>query len=100
MMPAAARCRPGTSWLTVCPRRLDAPLPAGVRVKGDTLLFQRPLAAADAGDYVCRVANRVAAKEARANVSIKSRAAGGRPAGSVRPSVRPSVGAAFLPHPF
>ncbi|XP_046759823.1 nectin-4 isoform X1 [Gallus gallus] len=55
--------------------RLDAPLPAGVRVKGDTLLFQRPLAAADAGDYVCRVANRVAAKEARANVSIKSRAA-------------------------
>lgn len=100
MMPAAARCRPGTSWLTVCPRRLDAPLPAGVRVKGDTLLFQRPLAAADAGDYVCRVANRVAAKEARANVSIKSRAAGGRPAGSVGPSVRPSVGAAFLPHPF
>uniref|UniRef100_A0A8C2YCR5 Nectin cell adhesion molecule 4 n=1 Tax=Coturnix japonica TaxID=93934 RepID=A0A8C2YCR5_COTJA len=43
--------------------RLDAPLPAGVRIKGDTLLFQRPLAAADAGDYVCRVANRVAAKE-------------------------------------
>ncbi|OXB74281.1 UNVERIFIED_CONTAM: hypothetical protein H355_011733, partial [Colinus virginianus] len=57
-------------------RRLDAALPAGVRVKGDTLLFQRPLAADDAGDYVCRVANRVAAKEARANVSIKSRAAG------------------------
>ncbi|XP_015739747.1 nectin-4 [Coturnix japonica] len=55
--------------------RLDAPLPAGVRIKGDTLLFQRPLAAADAGDYVCRVANRVAAKEATANVSIKSRAA-------------------------
>ncbi|XP_064331114.1 nectin-4 [Phalacrocorax carbo] len=55
--------------------RLNAPLPAGVRVKGDTLVFQRPLAAADAGDYVCRVSNRVAAKEARANVSIKSRAA-------------------------
>ncbi|XP_042641560.1 nectin-4 [Tyto alba] len=55
--------------------RLNAPLPAGVRVKGDTLVFQRPLAAADAGDYVCRVSNRVAAKEARANVSIKGRAA-------------------------
>uniref|UniRef100_A0A8B9IAG9 Nectin-4 n=1 Tax=Anser brachyrhynchus TaxID=132585 RepID=A0A8B9IAG9_9AVES len=56
--------------------RLNAPLPAGVRVKGDTLVFQRPLAAADAGDYVCRVANRVATKEARANVSVKGRAAG------------------------
>ncbi|NWZ30577.1 NECT4 protein, partial [Asarcornis scutulata] len=55
--------------------RLNAPLPAGVRVKGDTLVFQRPLAAADAGDYVCRVANRVATKEARANVSVKGRAA-------------------------
>ncbi|NXX12268.1 NECT4 protein, partial [Podargus strigoides] len=55
--------------------RLNAPLPAGVRVKGDTLLFQRPLAAADAGDYVCRVSNRVATKEARANVSVRSRAA-------------------------
>ncbi|KAM9251841.1 nectin-4 [Cariama cristata] len=53
--------------------RLNAPLPAGVRVKGDTLVFQRPLAADDAGDYVCRVSNRVAAKEARANVSIKGR---------------------------
>ncbi|KAM6226099.1 nectin-4 [Porphyrio hochstetteri] len=55
--------------------RLHAPLPAGVRVKGDTLVFQRPLAAADAGEYVCRVANRVAAKEARANVSVRGRAA-------------------------
>ncbi|KAM6190199.1 nectin-4 [Sarcoramphus papa] len=55
--------------------RLNAPLPAGVRVKGDTLVFQRPLAAADAGDYICRVSNRVAAKEARANVSIKGRVA-------------------------
>ncbi|XP_063213600.1 nectin-4 isoform X2 [Chroicocephalus ridibundus] len=55
--------------------RLNAPLPAGVRVKGDTLVFQRPLAAADAGAYVCRVSNRVAAKEAQANVSVKSRAA-------------------------
>ncbi|NXN12702.1 NECT4 protein, partial [Indicator maculatus] len=54
-------------------RMLNAPLPAGVRVKGDTLVFQRPLAAADAGAYVCRVANRVAAKEARANVSIRGR---------------------------
>ncbi|CAN8206837.1 unnamed protein product [Coccothraustes coccothraustes] len=54
--------------------RVDAPLPAGVKVKGDTLLFQRPLAVADAGDYVCRVSNRVAAKEARANVSIRGRA--------------------------
>ncbi|XP_039910030.1 nectin-4 [Hirundo rustica] len=54
--------------------RVDAPLPAGVRAKGDTLLFQRPLAVADAGDYVCRVSNRVAAKEARANVSIRGRA--------------------------
>nr|XP_021401749.1 nectin-4 [Lonchura striata domestica] len=54
--------------------RVDAPLPEGVRAKGDTLLFQRPLAVADAGDYVCRVSNRVAAKEARANVSIRGRA--------------------------
>uniref|UniRef100_A0A8V5GY68 Nectin-4 n=1 Tax=Melopsittacus undulatus TaxID=13146 RepID=A0A8V5GY68_MELUD len=53
--------------------RLDAPLPAGVQVKGDTLIFQRPLAVADAGDYICHVSNRVAAKEARANVSIRSR---------------------------
>uniref|UniRef100_A0A8C3MHQ5 Nectin-4 n=1 Tax=Geospiza parvula TaxID=87175 RepID=A0A8C3MHQ5_GEOPR len=44
------------------------------RVKGDMLLFQRPLAVADAGDYVCRVSNRVATKEARANVSIRGRA--------------------------
>uniref|UniRef100_A0A8C3LB33 Nectin-4 n=1 Tax=Chrysolophus pictus TaxID=9089 RepID=A0A8C3LB33_CHRPC len=51
------------------------PVPIPIPIPGDTLLFQRPLAAADAGDYVCRVANRVAAKEARANVSIKSRAA-------------------------
>uniref|UniRef100_A0A8C5IDU7 Immunoglobulin I-set domain-containing protein n=1 Tax=Junco hyemalis TaxID=40217 RepID=A0A8C5IDU7_JUNHY len=69
-------------WLSLgltpsCPHRVDAPLPAGVRVKGDTLLFQRPLAVADAGDYVCRVSNRVAAKEARANVSIRGRATGG-----------------------
>ncbi|NXI43190.1 NECT4 protein, partial [Galbula dea] len=56
--------------------RLDAPLPAGVRVKGDTLVFQRPLTTADAGDYVCRVSNHVAAKEARANVSVKSRVTG------------------------
>ncbi|XP_075593499.1 nectin-4 isoform X1 [Balearica regulorum gibbericeps] len=55
--------------------RLNAPLPAGVRVKGDTLVFQRPLAAADAGDYICHVSNRVATKEARANVSVKGRAA-------------------------
>ncbi|XP_057278563.1 nectin-4-like, partial [Pezoporus wallicus] len=55
--------------------RLDAPLPAGVRVKGDTLIFQRPLAVADAGDYICHVSNRVAAKEARANVSVRSRVA-------------------------
>ncbi|XP_062453979.1 nectin-4 [Rhea pennata] len=55
--------------------RLDAPLPAGVRAKGDTLVFQRPLEVADAGDYVCRIANGVAAKEARANVSVRSRAA-------------------------
>ncbi|NWY07799.1 NECT4 protein, partial [Nothoprocta ornata] len=55
--------------------RLDAPLPAGVRAKGDTLVFQRPLAVADAGDYVCRIANSVATKEARANVSVRSRAA-------------------------
>ncbi|XP_069734523.1 nectin-4 [Phaenicophaeus curvirostris] len=53
--------------------RLDAPLPAGVRVKGDTLAFQRPLAPGDAGHYVCRVSNRVATKEARANVSVRSR---------------------------
>ncbi|KAF1402401.1 Nectin-4, partial [Spheniscus magellanicus] len=53
--------------------RLNAPLPDGVRVKGDTLVFQRPLAAADAGEYVCHVSNRVATKEARANVSIKGR---------------------------
>ncbi|XP_068271376.1 nectin-4 isoform X2 [Nyctibius grandis] len=55
--------------------RLDAPLPAGARARGDTLVFQRPLAAADAGDYVCRVSNRVATKEARANVSVRGRAA-------------------------
>ncbi|XP_068778211.1 nectin-4 [Struthio camelus] len=55
--------------------RLDAPLPAGVRVKGDTLVFQRPLMVGDAGDYVCRISNRIAAKEVRANVSVKSRAA-------------------------
>ncbi|NXJ57853.1 NECT4 protein, partial [Spizaetus tyrannus] len=55
--------------------RLNAPLPAGVRVKGDTLVFQRPLATDDAGDYICRVSNRVAAKEARANISIKGRVA-------------------------
>ncbi|KAK2514586.1 hypothetical protein Q9966_015669 [Columba livia] len=53
---------------------LEAPLPAGVRVRGDTLLFQRPLTATDAGAYVCRVTNRVATKEARANVSVKGRA--------------------------
>ncbi|NXW25751.1 NECT4 protein, partial [Circaetus pectoralis] len=65
--------------------RLNAPLPTGVRVKGDTLVFQRPLAASDAGDYICRVSNRVAAKEARANVSIKGRVAGGRRGGRGAP---------------
>ncbi|XP_025939485.1 nectin-4 [Apteryx rowi] len=55
--------------------RLNAPLPAGVRVKGDTLVFQRPLVVADAGDYVCRISNSIATKEARANVSVKSRVA-------------------------
>ncbi|NXN97970.1 NECT4 protein, partial [Rhinopomastus cyanomelas] len=55
--------------------RLNAPLPAGVRVKGDTLVFQQPLTPDDAGDYVCHMANRVATKEARANVSVKGRAA-------------------------
>ncbi|NXS83557.1 NECT4 protein, partial [Erpornis zantholeuca] len=54
--------------------RVGAPLPAGVSAKGDTLLFLRPLAVADAGDYVCRVSNRVATKEARANVSVRGRA--------------------------
>ncbi|NXH15497.1 NECT4 protein, partial [Bucco capensis] len=55
--------------------RLEAPLPSGVRVKGDTLSFSRALHAADAGEYICHVSNRVAAKEARANVSIKGRVA-------------------------
>ncbi|NWH49753.1 NECT4 protein, partial [Fregata magnificens] len=58
---------PTYNW-TRCPEHVRVPA-------GDTLVFQRPLAAADAGDYVCRVSNRVAAKEARANVSIKGRVA-------------------------
>ncbi|KAM9368279.1 nectin-4 [Phaethornis superciliosus] len=53
--------------------RLEAPLPPGVQVRGDTLVFQRPLATDDAGAYICRVSNRVATKEARANVSVRSR---------------------------
>ncbi|KAM3824647.1 nectin-4 [Vipera latastei] len=51
--------------------RLDEPLPRGVRIKGDTLLFQRPLSSEDGGVYICRVANSFAAKEVRATVDIK-----------------------------
>ncbi|KAF7238370.1 Nectin-4 [Varanus komodoensis] len=50
--------------------RLDDPLPRGVKVKGDTLLFQRPLSPEDGGVYICHVANSFASKEARATVSI------------------------------
>lgn len=52
--------------------RLDNPLPNGVRVKGDTLLFQRPLSPEDEGVYVCRVANSFATKEAQADIAIKA----------------------------
>ncbi|XP_067425546.1 nectin-4 [Emydura macquarii macquarii] len=51
--------------------RLNGPMPEGVKVKGATLLFQRPLTPDDTGVYVCQVANRFAAKEVRASVSIK-----------------------------
>uniref|UniRef100_A0A8C8T1G2 Nectin cell adhesion molecule 4 n=1 Tax=Pelusios castaneus TaxID=367368 RepID=A0A8C8T1G2_9SAUR len=53
--------------------RLSGPMPKGVKVKGATLLFQRPLTSDDTGVYVCQVANRFAAKEVRASVSIKGR---------------------------
>ncbi|XP_060109382.1 nectin-4 [Heteronotia binoei] len=51
-------------------RQNDA-LPNGVRIKGDTLMFQRPLTVEDEGIYVCRVANSFATKEAEATISIK-----------------------------
>lgn len=50
---------------------MDNPLPNGVRVKGDTLLFQRPLSPEDEGVYVCRVSNSFATKEAQADIAIK-----------------------------
>ncbi|KAJ6652092.1 hypothetical protein lerEdw1_013349 [Lerista edwardsae] len=52
--------------------RLDNPLPSGVKVKGDTLLFQRPLSSEDAGVYLCRVSNTFATKEAQADIVIKA----------------------------
>ncbi|XP_019353166.2 nectin-4 [Alligator mississippiensis] len=51
--------------------RLEGSIPEGVKVKGDVLVFQRPLSVSDTGVYVCRVANSFATKEAWANVSIK-----------------------------
>nr|XP_060613832.1 nectin-4 [Anolis sagrei ordinatus] len=51
--------------------RLDEPLPDGVRVKGDTLTFQRALSSDDGGVYVCQVANSFATKEVQASVNIK-----------------------------
>ncbi|TFJ95215.1 UDP-glucuronosyltransferase 1-9-like [Platysternon megacephalum] len=48
-------------------------MPEGVKVKGATLLFQRPLTPDDTGVYICQVANRFAAKEVRASISIKGR---------------------------
>ncbi|XP_025028276.1 nectin-4 [Python bivittatus] len=51
--------------------RLSEPLPRGVKVKGDTLLFQRPLSLEDDGVYVCQVANSFAVKEVKATLSIK-----------------------------
>ncbi|XP_038238699.1 nectin-4 [Dermochelys coriacea] len=51
--------------------RLNGPMPEGVKVKGATLLFQRPLTPDDTGVYICQVANRFAAKEVRASISIK-----------------------------
>uniref|UniRef100_A0A8C3FPZ8 Nectin-4 n=1 Tax=Chrysemys picta bellii TaxID=8478 RepID=A0A8C3FPZ8_CHRPI len=53
--------------------RLNGPMPEGVKVKGATLLFQRPLTPDDTGVYICQVANRFAAKEVRASISIKGR---------------------------
>uniref|UniRef100_A0A8D0GTS7 Nectin-4 n=1 Tax=Sphenodon punctatus TaxID=8508 RepID=A0A8D0GTS7_SPHPU len=51
--------------------RLDGPLPSGVRTKGDTLLFQRPLTLEDAGIYICQVANGFASKEFQATVNVR-----------------------------
>ncbi|XP_028566262.2 nectin-4 [Podarcis muralis] len=51
--------------------RLNDPLPSGVKIKGDTLLFQRPLNSEDGGVYVCQVANGFATKEAETTISIK-----------------------------
>ncbi|XP_053134714.1 nectin-4 [Hemicordylus capensis] len=52
--------------------RLEEPLPSGVKIKGDALLFQRPLSAQDEGVYICHVANSFASKEVQATVSIKA----------------------------
>lgn len=60
----------------LCPPRLEGSIPEGVKVKGDVLVFQRPLSVSDTGVYVCRVANSFATKEAWANVSIKGRVSG------------------------
>ncbi|XP_063002303.1 nectin-4 [Elgaria multicarinata webbii] len=51
--------------------RLDDPLPSGVKVRGDTLLFQKPLGLEDSGVYICHVANSFASKEVKATVNIK-----------------------------
>ncbi|XP_054855700.1 nectin-4 [Eublepharis macularius] len=51
--------------------RQENGLPSGVKIKGDTLLFQRPLSTDDGGVYICRVANGFATKEAAATISIK-----------------------------
>ncbi|KAJ7307533.1 hypothetical protein JRQ81_009558 [Phrynocephalus forsythii] len=53
--------------------RLNDPLPSGVRIKGDTLLFQKALSLDDDGVYVCQVANSFATKEVRATVSIQGK---------------------------
>ncbi|XP_048338805.1 nectin-4 isoform X2 [Sphaerodactylus townsendi] len=53
--------------------RQNGALPSGVKTKGDTLLFQRPLSLEDAGVYICRVANSFATKEAEAEATINIR---------------------------
>nr|XP_020665914.1 nectin-4 [Pogona vitticeps] len=50
--------------------RLNEPLPSGVKIKGDTLLFQKALSPEDGGTYVCQVNNSFATKEVKATVSI------------------------------
>ncbi|KAL4648537.1 nectin-3-like protein isoform X1 [Arapaima gigas] len=51
--------------------RLDGPMPEGVEVLNDTLLFKRPLQQNDSGVYRCEVANDIARRSRESRIWVR-----------------------------